>query len=51
VCSEGMEIPPNSLVVGVPGKVIRKTTDAERARIAHTVEAYLELQKVYREMR
>jgi len=31
--------------------VIRETTDAERARIAHTVEAYLELQKVHREMR
>jgi len=51
VCREGMEIPPNSLVVGVPAKVIRETTDAERARIAHTVEAYLELQKVHREIR
>jgi carbonic anhydrase/acetyltransferase-like protein (isoleucine patch superfamily) len=43
-----MEIPPNSLVVGVPARVIRETTDAERDRIAHTVEAYLELQKVHR---
>jgi carbonic anhydrase/acetyltransferase-like protein (isoleucine patch superfamily) len=50
VCREGMEIPPNSLVVGVPAKVIRETTDAERARIAHTVEAYLKLQKVHREV-
>lgn len=50
VCREGMEIPPNSLVVGVPAKVIRETTEAERARIAHTVEAYLALQKVHREM-
>ena len=49
VCREGMEIPPNSLVVGVPAKVIRETTDAERARIAHTVNAYLELQRVHRE--
>ena len=49
VCREGMEIPPNSLVVGVPAKVIRETTDAERARIAHTVEAYLKLQTVHRE--
>ena len=49
VCREGMEIPPNSLVVGVPAKVIRETTDAERKRIAHTVEAYLELQKVHRD--
>ena len=48
VCREGMEIPPNSLVVGVPAKVIRETTDAERARIVHTVQAYLELQNVHR---
>src|SRR5689334_22577070 len=33
VCREGMHIPANSLVVGVPGKVIRETTDEERARI------------------
>ena len=50
VCREGMEIPPNSLVVGVPAKVIRETTPAERARIAHTVDAYLQLQQVHRGM-
>ena len=48
VCREGMEIPPNSLVVGVPAKVIRETTEAERERIAHTVEAYLALQQEHR---
>ena len=48
VCREGMIIPPNSLVVGVPGKVIRDTTSEERARIAKTVQAYLELQMVHR---
>ena len=51
VCREGMEIPPNSLVVGVPAKVIRETTDAERERIAHTVRAYLALQQEHREGR
>ena len=40
VCREGMEIPPNSLVLGVPGRVIRETTGAERERIARTVAAY-----------
>src|SRR5215217_4976138 len=45
VCREGMEIPPNSLVVGVPAKVIRQTTDVERSRIRRTVEAYLALQR------
>lgn len=48
VCREGMVIPPNSLVVGVPARVIRDTTQAERARITHTVNAYLELQSIHR---
>ncbi|MEO9037135.1 MAG: gamma carbonic anhydrase family protein [Gemmatimonadaceae bacterium] len=43
VCTEGMVIPPNSLVLGVPGKVVRQTTTEERERIQHTVNAYLEL--------
>ncbi|CAN5812091.1 gamma carbonic anhydrase family protein [soil metagenome] len=48
VCREGMVIPANSLVVGVPAKVIRETTSAERERIAQTVHAYLALQVVHR---
>lgn len=48
VCREGMVVPPNSLVVGVPGKVIRETTPGERERIRKTVESYLELQQKYR---
>jgi len=48
VCREGMRIPPNSLVVGVPGKVIRETTAAERERIKATVDAYLSLQEEHR---
>jgi carbonic anhydrase/acetyltransferase-like protein (isoleucine patch superfamily) len=51
VCREGMEIPPNSLVVGVPAKVIRPTREVERERIAHTVRAYLKLQVEHREGR
>ena len=49
VCTEGMVIPPNSLVVGVPGRVIRQTTEEERGRIARTVEAYLVLQREHRD--
>lgn len=45
VCREGMEIPPRSLVMGVPGRVVRPTTDAEVARIRATVDAYLELSR------
>ena len=48
VCTEGMVIPPNSLVLGVPGRVRRETTGQERERIARTVASYLELQEEYR---
>jgi carbonic anhydrase/acetyltransferase-like protein (isoleucine patch superfamily) len=48
VCREGMDIPPNSLVVGVPGRIVRQTTEAERVRITRTVQSYLELQQAHR---
>lgn len=47
VCTEGMEIPPNSLVLGVPGRIVRQTTDAERERIRRTVASYCELKEKY----
>jgi carbonic anhydrase/acetyltransferase-like protein (isoleucine patch superfamily) len=49
VCREGMQIPPNSLVVGVPAVVKRQTTEEERDRIRRTVESYLELQIRHRD--
>jgi carbonic anhydrase/acetyltransferase-like protein (isoleucine patch superfamily) len=48
VVREGFVVPPNSLVLGVPGRIVRETTADERARIAHTVASYLELQQRYR---
>jgi carbonic anhydrase/acetyltransferase-like protein (isoleucine patch superfamily) len=48
VCREGMNVPPNSLVLGVPGRIVRETTDAERDRIARTVDSYLALQQSHR---
>lgn len=48
VCTEGMVIPPDSLVLGVPARVVRQTTEDERARIARTVASYLALQEEYR---
>ena len=48
VCTEGMQIPPNSLVIGVPAHVRRETTVAERTRIQQTVDAYLRLQDKHR---
>ena len=48
LCTEGMRIPPGSLVVGLPAKVVRPVTDAERDRIRKTVASYLELQEQHR---
>jgi carbonic anhydrase/acetyltransferase-like protein (isoleucine patch superfamily) len=48
VCREGFEVPPNSLVMGVPGRIVRQTTAEERDRIRKTVDAYLELQVEHR---
>lgn len=48
VCTEGLWIPPNSLVVGVPARVVRETTPEMRERIARTVASYIELQEEYR---
>jgi carbonic anhydrase/acetyltransferase-like protein (isoleucine patch superfamily) len=48
VCREGFDVPPNSLVMGVPGRIVRQTTAEERERIRLTVEAYLRLQDEHR---
>lgn len=48
LCPEGMRVPPGSLVLGVPGRVVRATTDAERERIARTVASYVALQERHR---
>jgi carbonic anhydrase/acetyltransferase-like protein (isoleucine patch superfamily) len=42
VVPEGMQIPPGSLVMGVPAKVKRPVDDALRARIRGTWEHYVE---------
>lgn len=39
--SEGAVIPPNSLVLGIPGKVRRETTESERAAIAASAPGYV----------
>lgn len=48
LCPEGMEVPPGSLVIGLPGRVVRPTTAAERERITRTVESYLAMQDRHR---
>lgn len=48
LCPEGMKIPPNSLALGIPARVIREVTSEERARIQKTVESYIALQAEHR---
>ena len=48
VVREGFVVPTNSLVLGVPGRIVRETTMEERGSIAKTVESYLALQDKYR---
>jgi carbonic anhydrase/acetyltransferase-like protein (isoleucine patch superfamily) len=48
LCPEGMTIPANSLVLGVPARIVRAVTSEERARIAKTVAAYVALQAEHR---
>ncbi|HWQ67120.1 MAG TPA: gamma carbonic anhydrase family protein [Methanospirillum sp.] len=41
--SEGKEIPPRSLVLGVPGKVMRQVSDEEGSGILHNASEYVKL--------
>jgi len=42
---EGKEIADNSLVLGIPGKVIRKVTDEEVEKLKESSKEYLKLKK------
>jgi carbonic anhydrase/acetyltransferase-like protein (isoleucine patch superfamily) len=48
VCREGMRIPPRSVVLGVPGRVVREATSEIAERIRQTMESYLALTAEYR---
>ncbi len=48
VVTEGARIPPGSLVLGVPAKVVRPVDDALRARIQSTVDHYVDLARRHR---
>ena len=43
--TEGMVVPPNSLVLGSPGRVVRETTEGHRAGVRRAMTAYLDLQR------
>lgn len=42
VVPEGMDVPPGSLVVGVPGRVVRKVDETLTERIRHTWQHYVD---------
>lgn len=46
---EGVVIPPNSLVLGMPGKVVRETTAAEREKTARSGATYRRLAGEHRD--
>lgn len=41
VVTEGTQVPPRSLVLGIPGKVVRRTTDVEVERILASAKRYI----------
>ena len=47
VVSENKVFPENSLILGVPGKLIKETTQEQRDNIAWNASHYVELAKGY----
>lgn len=48
VVPEGMVVPPGSLVMGVPGRIVRPVDETLRRRIAETWAHYVELARHHR---
>ncbi|MCQ2976415.1 MAG: gamma carbonic anhydrase family protein [archaeon] len=47
VVSEGKEFPEGSLILGVPGKAIKETTEEQKIHIKYNAEHYVKLSKTY----
>jgi carbonic anhydrase/acetyltransferase-like protein (isoleucine patch superfamily) len=47
VITEGKEIPPNSVVIGVPGKIIKQTDAIQQQHILNNAISYVELAMEY----
>lgn len=43
VCTERLQVPPGSLVMGTPGKVVRQLDDARQTQILENAERYVHL--------
>jgi gamma-carbonic anhydrase len=49
--TKGMKVPPGSLVLGAPAKVVRELTSAERAGLRESAEKYIQVAGAHRERR
>ena len=47
VVPQGMEVPDGMVVMGVPGKIVRPTTDAEKEYLAKIPPRYIEVAKMH----
>jgi carbonic anhydrase/acetyltransferase-like protein (isoleucine patch superfamily) len=47
VVTEGKEIPPDSVVIGVPGKIIKQTDPNQQQHILNNAASYVELAREY----
>jgi len=47
VITEGKDIPPDSVVVGVPGKVVKQTDFVQQQHIVNNAVSYVELAREY----
>ena len=47
VITEGKDIPPNSVVIGIPGKVVKQADQAQLHNILHNAASYVELAREY----
>ena len=48
IVTEGTEIPPGSLVMGIPGKIVRNVSEEQRDRIRHAAQHYVAAAKAHR---
>jgi len=49
VVPEEAEVPPDSMVMGVPGKVKRQLTEDERLRFRENAKHYVEAARMYKD--
>jgi len=47
---EGIHVPPDSVVMGLPGKIVRRTTAEDRARIEHAASHYRSMITAFQKM-